>query len=132
MKKYKTIEAGDVFGKLTIVAPAEDYIRPGNGQREKRYLCRCECGKEYVTRGTYLNIGKSTSCGCDKKAKLREQRIRDLKGQKFGRLTVVKLSETPMFENKAGAWWECRCDCGNEVTVKGTSLTFGTVFNLVL
>ena len=125
MKKYKPIEVGDVFDKLTVIAQAEDYIRPGNGQREKCYLCRCVCGNDYVTRGTYLNIGKSTSCGCDKKVKLRESRIRNLQGQRFGRLTVIKLSENSVFENKAGAWWECKCDCGNLVTIKGTSLTYG-------
>ena len=125
MKKYKPIEVGDVFDKLTVVAQAEDYVRPGNGQREKRYLCRCVCGNDYVTRGTYLNIGKSTSCGCDKKVKLRESKIRNLQGQRFGRLTVIKLSENSAFENKAGAWWECKCDCGNLVTIKGTSLTYG-------
>lgn len=46
----------------------------------------------------------------------------DLTGQKFGRLTVVSRAEN----NKRGnAMWNCKCDCGNEVAVLGTSLRIG-------
>jgi len=38
---------------------------------------------------------------------------KDLTGQKFGRLTVIKLAFT---KNKAG-YWECLCDCGNTKTI---------------
>lgn len=49
-------------------------------------------------------------------------RVKDLTGKKFGRLTVIKL------KGKApnGKYlWDCKCDCGNYVTVKGNSLTTG-------
>ena len=46
----------------------------------------------------------------------------DLTGQRFGRLTVVERVKSPYGTN---AFWRCRCDCGNEVVVIGTSLRRG-------
>lgn len=47
--------------------------------------------------------------------------LRDMVGQKYGRLTVVKLSG-----RKAHTiLWFCRCDCGNEKVVAGGSLRKG-------
>lgn len=46
----------------------------------------------------------------------------DLTGQRFGKLTVIKESA----ERKNGrVCWECQCDCGNVVVVKGLSLKNG-------
>ena len=45
----------------------------------------------------------------------------DLKGQKFGRLTVLAYAE---YRNEA-AHWICLCDCGAEVIVNGASLRNG-------
>lgn len=47
----------------------------------------------------------------------------DLTGQRFGRLTVIERAATkPGYTN---ASWRCRCDCGNETVVRGTSLRSG-------
>lgn len=49
-------------------------------------------------------------------------RIKDITGQKLGRLTVIK----PSHKNKAGLWfWDCLCDCGNRCTKNGQSLRTG-------
>jgi len=46
----------------------------------------------------------------------------DLTGQRFGRLVVLYESE----ERKGGrVTWHCRCDCGNEVDIRGGDLTSG-------
>lgn len=46
----------------------------------------------------------------------------DLKGQKFGKLTVVKFSH----RNKYGqACWICKCDCGNTKIASTSSLRKG-------
>lgn len=46
----------------------------------------------------------------------------DLTGQRFGQLVVIK--ESP--ERKSGrVCWECQCDCGNTIVVKGLSLKNG-------
>lgn len=45
----------------------------------------------------------------------------DMTGQRFGRLTVINQSE-----NRNGEiTWLCKCDCGNEVSVKGVNLRKG-------
>ena len=47
----------------------------------------------------------------------------DLSGKKFGKLTVIKLAKTP--SGQAGAYWECRCDCGNKKIVRAATLKNG-------
>ena len=49
----------------------------------------------------------------------------DLTGQRFGRLTVlekVNYNDTPQ---RCEAKWRCKCDCGNIIEVRGTSLRKG-------
>ena len=48
--------------------------------------------------------------------------VNDLKGQKFGRLTVIERAKK---ENERHAVWLCICDCGNYVTVKSDNLKSG-------
>ena len=48
--------------------------------------------------------------------------FKDLTGQKFGRLTVIKQ----VGKNKHGSYlWFCKCDCGNIKTTVGTLLRKG-------
>lgn len=55
---------GNTYGKLTVVAYSEPYVKPSDGKREKRYLCRCECGGKTITAKRKLETGHTTSCGC--------------------------------------------------------------------
>ena len=49
-------------------------------------------------------------------------RIKDLTGQKFGRLTVLNKTD----KRKNGhVVWHCQCDCGNEIDVPSRYLTTG-------
>ncbi|MDE7219307.1 MAG: hypothetical protein K2O45_06780 [Oscillospiraceae bacterium] len=50
--------AGQRFGRLTVVRPAENI-----GSRTA-WLCRCDCGGETVVKTCHLRGGKCTSCGC--------------------------------------------------------------------
>lgn len=51
-------------------------------------------------------------------------KCKDLTGQTFGRLKVIKRSE-----NKADrhAVWECECECGNRTFVAGNDLRLGRI-----
>lgn len=49
-------------------------------------------------------------------------KIKDVIGQKFGRLTVVKFTE---ISKDGHALWECYCDCGKAIITKGSSLRSG-------
>lgn len=54
-----TINAGDVFGLLTVLG--------GAGQdKYGHYLlaCRCACGNEKITTNSKLHTGHTKSCGC--------------------------------------------------------------------
>lgn len=52
-----------------------------------------------------------------------ERRIKDISGEKFGRLTA--LYPTDRRDEKGSVYWHCRCDCGNEVDVTEDGLTWG-------
>ncbi len=47
---------------------------------------------------------------------------RDLTGQRFGRLVVVRQD---VDKDSRYSYWICDCDCGNEKSIRGTSLTSG-------
>ena len=49
---------GQRFGKLTVLAPAENV-----GSRTA-WLCRCDCGRESVVKTYRLRSGHTSSCGC--------------------------------------------------------------------
>lgn len=49
--------------------------------------------------------------------------FKDLTGQKFGRLTVIKRAEN----QGHNCMWLCRCDCGNEKIVRGSHLKSGAI-----
>lgn len=47
----------------------------------------------------------------------------DLTGKRFGMLTVICEAEPRINGKQRIRYWKCKCDCGNEVEVRGTSLT---------
>lgn len=49
-------------------------------------------------------------------------KIKDISGQKFGQLTVIKYAYTDKHHT---AIWQCKCDCGNIVEVRSDSLRNG-------
>ena len=51
-------------------------------------------------------------------------RLKDLTGQRFGRLVVVKKADWVKTKS-TGANWLCRCDCGNEKIVTSSALLTG-------
>lgn len=50
--------------------------------------------------------------------------IKDMTGQKFGRLTVIKYAYS---DKSRCAVWVCKCECGNYVDAKGTELRYGRI-----
>lgn len=49
-------------------------------------------------------------------------KFNDLTGKRFGKLTVkYEIKE----RRKRSVYWRCKCDCGNEIDVKGIYLTTG-------
>ena len=50
-------------------------------------------------------------------------KAKDLRGQKFGKLTPLYRIKTN--DTSRAAKWHCKCDCGNECDVRGSGLTSG-------
>lgn len=49
--------------------------------------------------------------------------LKDLTGQRFGRLIVIKFIPKKQRKKKdSSAYWECKCDCGKIVVIKTSSL----------
>jgi hypothetical protein len=58
--RHDPMEPGTVFGRLTVVRPAQR--RPGSQHR--RYECVCDCGTMRTIPATSLRTGRTKSCGC--------------------------------------------------------------------
>ena len=76
-KHVKAIQVGDTFGFLTIIAQdTEDYIKPKSGKHERRWICKCTCGREKSILESNLKSLKSISCGlCSNRISVPEKSI---------------------------------------------------------
>lgn len=52
-------------------------------------------------------------------------RLIDLTNLRFGRLVALNKVPAPKETELTGAWWRCRCDCGNETVVLSHNLRYG-------
>lgn len=107
---YKDL-TGQRFGKLIVLGPSDERA---NGFMV--WECQCDCGNSKRVPTPNLTGGRTKSCGCS--------RFRDLTGRRFGKLTVVRKTET---RSNGFIIWECICDCGSTTTVTTNNLTGGTV-----
>ena len=111
---------GQRFGKLIAIDVDEE--RTVNGK--VYWNCLCDCGCTTSVQSTSLTRKNGTkSCGCARNSKeaIEKSRItsksypKDITGFKFGRLTVIKKTNTKSVrKSDSGAYlWECKCECGN-------------------
>lgn len=114
MSKFKDL-TGQVIGWLTV----EKYIK-GSRKSPAYYVCTCLCGetthkeRRELENKKYKNI----SCGC-------HRAVKDLLGERFERLVVVKGEGRNSTKNKGATYWRCICDCGNEKVVETHQLLYG-------
>ena len=101
------------FGKLIALRPTE--------MRDKAsgiiWECKCDCGNIVYVSQNSLTRNQKRSCGC-----LQKVRQNDLVGNTYGRLTVIGKSEQ---QKNQKTLWECKCECGNTILVRGGSLISG-------
>ena len=100
-------------GKLTALEKTDEKRRGTTLWR-----CRCDCGNEILLEPYKITGQITKSCGCSR----RGRRVKDLTGQRFGRLTALER-----LDEKSGSCylWRCRCDCGSEIKVKVNALLSG-------
>lgn len=101
---------GQRFGRLTVIRDS--------GEKKNGFVvweCQCDCGN--IVNIPTGNLGRSTkSCGCLRK------KI-DLTGKKFGRLLVKEFHSRIDKKDYYEYYWNCICDCGNEIVVRHQNLT---------
>jgi hypothetical protein len=51
--------------------------------------------------------------------------MKDLTGQRFGKLAVIKKADKPVGSKRNHLFWLCKCDCGNEKVINGGDLKSG-------
>lgn len=95
---------GKRFGRLVVISLDAPHIQP-NGAKVTMWKCKCDCGNIKSIRATSLRNGSTISCGCYNKEKVSQVNSKDLTGQKFGRLTVIKRDNEKKYN------WICLCDC---------------------
>lgn len=90
---------GRTFDRLTVVALAT--------RNPVRWQCQCSCGGSVIARTANLTTGNTRSCGC---ARVR----RDITGQRFGRLLVMRRAAEKSANAQPRVNWQCVCDCGTQ------------------
>lgn len=112
---------GRRFGRMLVLEQADTEIQP-SGKTMPRWKCLCDCGEEFITRGSSVTSGHTKSCGCRKK----QLRFRDMVGRQFGKLTVVARSDDEVTKDGLRyVMWECTCECGGVAFTRGASLRSG-------
>lgn len=112
---------GQRFGRLYVLQPAP------NKNGKTRWLCQCDCGKQKIVGTDSLRTGKTLSCGCLHKQlliKRNKEGIKDLTGQRFGHLQVIKYAG---YSIRGHAAWTCQCDCGVQKDISGADLQKGDI-----
>ena len=110
---------GQKFDRLLVLEFYDIY------KKGSRWKCLCDCGKECLVQGASLTAHRTRSCGCLKKESDNSPKGgKDLTGQKFGHLTVIRRCGN---DNRGEILWECSCDCGNPdpIQVLGSNLRTG-------
>lgn len=116
--KSKNNLAGRRFGKLVV--------EEATNERKRECIiwkCRCDCGNICYVDTSTLNSGNKQSCGCLWKERVHEANFQDLTNQKFGHLTPISWERN----EQKDIYWNCKCDCGNEVKVKAGNLKSGQI-----
>lgn len=94
---------------LTGETIGEWYVRKYVGNQ--MFECECSCGNIKNVNAQSLRLKKSLSCGHNTTG------FRDITGQTFGEITVLKY--------KGNYMYECECFCGKVYLVDGRSLRTG-------
>lgn len=111
---------GKRFGRLIAISKTDKT----SSDHYVIWKCLCDCGNECEVDLHSLERGNTQSCGCLRKeraSKANAERRIDLLGLQFGKLTVVKDNGSIDGHH----YWQCLCDCENEVNVRAEYLRSG-------
>ena len=135
--RHRTVSnrVGQRFGHLRVIKRMPNYIKLRKFEgltrvvRDIMWLCECDCRahNKVIVRGTNLQNGQTTSCGCIRSKTVLGLGMRDLTGQVFGYWSVLgfgKYMREP--SGRQIILWKCQCRCGSIKLIRAGSLTGGT------
>lgn len=116
---------GQKFNHWTVLERAKN-----NHKGQAMWKCQCDCEERTIkeVESYSLRSGASKSCGCLQRKKASETNFKDIKGQKFGHLTVLELAGK---DKHRKLLWKCQCDCEAQtiITTRGVDLRSGKTFS---
>lgn len=89
-------------------------------KNKHKWYCVCDCKTYCHVSSANLVRNSTKSCGC-----LRESIKKHLQGKKFNYLTVLEKDVKKSTSKRI--YWICKCDCGNIKSMRGDSITDGTI-----
>lgn len=118
---------GQIFGELTVIKQLPER----NSDRRVQWLCKCSCGNETIVDSHCLLNGHTKSCGHIHAKICRNLFVKDLTGQVFGELKVIKdTGKSYKTKGQSHAIWLCECqNDGNLIEVRSDSLINGHVIS---
>lgn len=112
---------GQTFGELTVLERDIEYpkINEIKKKSETYWKVQCSCGNVFTKSRSMLKTGKWLACpSCNNK-----NRINNLTGKKFGKLSVLERDFDKNKETgRKDIYWRCQCECGNIISVMGWQL----------
>lgn len=129
LKRSMTDITGKKFNRLTALFPTN--LR---ADHHTLWLCKCDCGNDFLASVKLLRNGHTKSCGCLKKETAGQNWIGDSyhggagkefideTGNTYGKLTVLCRDGNNSYGQ---AMWRCQCECGTITTVSGGQLRSG-------
>lgn len=119
-KFYKLI--GQTINGLKVI---DVTYRMRNKGRKAMALILCPfCQGEKWVYAPTLEVGKTKSCGCNRKCRPRgldNKKTENLIGKRFGMLTVIGIDA----QQNRRVKWHCECDCGNFKNIPAIYLKSG-------
>ena len=111
---------GQKFGRLTVIE--RDMGKPRGQGKSAYWICQCQCGNIKSVRTDKLRNGDTRSCGCLQQETRGKVNLINLTGHQFGRLTVLERDFSKPIGKSCPAYWICKCQCGNIVSVRSDHL----------
>lgn len=106
------IKVGDTYNGVKVI---EDLGR-NTSYGHRHYLCICPiCGNTFEIEAARIGITKTCRL-C-----VHQRNVKDIRGERYGRLVVVRYLGR---KNKQSIW-ECKCDCGEIISVTSSHLRQG-------
>ena len=106
------ISVGDKIHNWTVLGFVGGYVQ-----------VRCVCGNERAVTKYALKTDQTKSCGCRRKEYIRNNKLIDLSGKRFGQLRAIKKEERR--QRYTNAVWVCSCSCGALTTATSLQLRKG-------